>query len=209
MKKLLLLTALLLSVSFAASANNILGILKVGARIGIVSSSEEIPTTSEGITDVIKTEGTGWTGSVFARVNIPSLPVYIQPELQYTSTSITIPMILDTGKTTEKHSYIDLPILVGAEFGLGQVACVRINAGPVFAVASDTPVADLNKDHFVAAYNEPYMSWTAGLGVTVMGFTADFRYNGNFVDGKIDPNNIRGSIDPNRTSWNLCLGVIF
>jgi hypothetical protein len=159
--------------------------------------------------EAIKADGTGWTGTVFARVNIPSLPLYIQPELQYTNTTITIPIVTDNSQNTEKHTYIDLPVLLGAEFGLGSLASVRINAGPVFAIASEKGFGDLTQDDFVAAYNEPTMTWTAGLGVKVLSFIAEVRYNGNFVDGKIDTDNIMGSIDTNRTSWSLSLGVVF
>ncbi len=209
MKKLLILCVAVLTATMTANAGNILGIFNVGGRIGIVSSSEQVPTTSDGIAEAIKADGTGWCGSVFARVNIPKLPIYLQPELQYTSTTITIPMLLDNGQTTEKHSYIDLPVLVGAEFGLGQLVNLKVNAGPVFAIASDKGVSDLVEEDFISAYNDPTMSWTAGLGVTVLRFTAEVRYNGNFVDGKIDTGNIMGSIDPNRTSWSLSLGVVF
>lgn len=209
MKKLLILCVAVLTATMTANAGNILGIFNVGGRIGIVSSSEQVPTTSDGIAEAIKADGTGWTGTVFARVNIPSLPLYIQPELQYTNTTITIPIVTDNSQNTEKHTYIDLPVLLGAEFGLGSLASVRINAGPVFAIASDKGVGDLVEDDFISAYNDPTMSWTAGLGVTVLSFTAEVRYNGNFVDGKIDTDNIMGSIDTNRTSWSLSLGVVF
>ncbi len=209
MKKLVLSCLVLLSLSLSARANNILGILNIGGRVGIVSSSQMVPTTQEEITNAIKADGTGWTGTVFARLNIPSLPLYIQPELQYTNTTITIPMVTDNSQNTEKHTYIDLPVLLGAEFGLGSLASVRINAGPVFAIASEKGFGDLTQDDFVAAYNEPTMSWTAGLGVKVLTIIAEVRYNGNFTDGKIDTSNLAGSIDTNRTSWNLSIGLMF
>ena len=87
MKKFLLAIVAIttLSVGSAVAGNNLLGLFNVGGRIGIISSSEGIPTTSDGVKDAIKAEGTGWTGNVFARINIPKLPLYIQPELQYTT----------------------------------------------------------------------------------------------------------------------------
>lgn len=209
MKKLVFSCLVLLSLSLSARANNILGILNIGGRVGIVSSSQMVPTNQEEITNAIKADGTGWTGTVFARLNIPSLPFYIQPELQYTNTTITIPMVTDNSQNTEKHTYIDFPVLLGAEFGLGSLASVRINAGPVFAIASEKGFGDLTQDDFVAAYNEPTMSWTAGLGVKVLSIIAEVRYNGNFTDGKIDTSNLAGSIDTNRTSWNLSIGLMF
>lgn len=209
MKKIVLSCLVLLSVSLTAGANNILGILNIGGRVGIISSSEVIPTTQEEITNAIKADGTGWTGTVFARLNIPSLPLYIQPELQYTNTTITIPMVTDNSASTEKHTYIDLPVLLGAEFGLGSLVSVRVNAGPVFAITSEKGFGDLVEEDFIAAYNEPKMTWTAGLGVKVLSIIAEVRYNGNFTDGKIDTENIAGSIDTNRTSWNLSLGLMF
>lgn len=217
MKKFVLTALAVLSTLVVANAhNNILGILNVGARIGIISSSEHIPTSSEEITDAIKAEGTGWTGTVFARLNIPRLPLYIQPELQYTSTTIELPSMdlgailgKDEEDVTETHTYIDLPVLLGFEFGLGSLANVRINAGPVFAIASEKGFKDLTENDFIGAYKEPKVSWTAGLGVKVLSLIGEIRYNGNFANEPVDAQNLAGAIDTNRTSWNLSIGVMF
>lgn len=214
MKKSLLTLLVSLFVVTGAQANNILGLFNVGARIGILSSSEQIPMSGDQIKESITAEGTGWTGTVFARVNIPKLPLYIQPELQYTNTTINLPSVEDLlpgekEPEPESHKYIDLPILLGAEFGLGSLASVRINAGPVFAIASEKGFKDLSEEDFVGAYKEPSMTWTAGLGVKVLSLIAEIRYNGNFNGGKIDTEDLAGSVNTNRTSWNLSLGVMF
>ena len=224
MKKLILsLAAVVLSCGAMMAGNNILGILNVGGRIGIVSSSEQVPTTSDGVMNAIKADGTGWTGTVFARLNIPKLPLYIQPELQYTNSQIKIPTIpssvediLNGGETKEQkvtNTYIDLPVLLGAEIGLGDLASVRINAGPVVAIAQNKGFKDLTENDFLNAWDslkkDPKLSWTAGLGVKVLNFIAEVRYNGNFKGGKVDTTNLQESIDPNRTSWNLSLGMMF
>lgn len=209
MKKFIISGLLVILTSLTMSANNNIGLFNVGARIGIVSSSEVVPTTGAGLEEAIKAEGTGWTGTLFARINVPILPIFIQPELQYTNTTIEIPLVLDNSTTTAKHTYIDLPVMVGAELGLGELVRVRVNAGPVFAIASDKAIGDLSGDDFTAAYNDPKMSWTAGLGVTILAFTADLRYNGNFVDNKIDMENIMGSINTDRASWSLSIGLMF
>ena len=209
MKKFIISALAVLFSTLAVGAHNNLSLFNIGGRVGIISSSEAIPTTGEGITDAIKADGTGWTGTVFARINVPILPLFIQPELQYTSTTISIPMVTDNSTTTDKHTYIDLPVLVGAELGLGDLVRVRVNAGPVFSIAAEKGFGDLGKEDFVAAYNEPKMSWTAGLGVSVTAFVAELRYNGNFVNGKLDTENIMGSIDTNRTSWSLSVGIMF
>lgn len=208
MKKTLLTGLAVLLTTLTISAHNG-GLFNIGGRIGIVSSSEVIPTTSSALGDAITAEGTGWTGTLFARLNVPVLPLFIQPELQYTNTTIQIPLVVDTGTTTEKHTYIDLPILVGAEIGLGDLVRVRLNAGPVFSLAADKGFGDLVSEDFVAAYEEPDMSWTAGLGVSVLSFTADFRYNGNFVNDTIDKENIIDSINTDYTSWSISVGVMF
>ena len=215
MKKILLSIAVLVfSASSALAGNNILGFLNVGARIGIVSSSENIPTDKEGIKNEIMAEGTGWTGNLFARINIPKLPIYIQPELQYTNTTIDLPSVDDLlpgekEPEPESHKYIDLPIMVGAEFGLGSLASIRINAGPVFAITSEKGFKDLVEEDFIAAYKEPKISWTAGLGVKVLSLIAEIRYNGNFNGGKINTEDLAGSVNTTRTSWNLSVGVMF
>ncbi len=212
MKKLLLSTLFVLCSALAANALGF-GLFNIGARIGMVSSSEQIPMSGSEIKESINAEGTGWTGSVFARINFLD-HFYLQPELQYTKTSIDLPKlnldyILGKEEEIESHKYIDLPVLLGFEFGLGSIASVRINAGPVFAIASEKGFGDLVEDDFIAAYKEPRVSWTAGIGAKVLGFIAEFRYNGNFNGGKIDTSNLAGSIDTNRTSWNLSVGIMF
>ena len=223
MKKIVIsLMAILLSSTAMMAGNNILGILNIGGRIGIVSSSEQIPDTTDALKEAITAQGTGWTGNVFARINIPKLPLYIQPELQYTNSQIkvpTLPSVEDLlGGNTEKeevvvNKYIDLPILLGAEVGLGGLASVRINAGPVFAITTDKGFKDLQEDDFLNAWDklkeDPTVTWTAGVGVKVLSLIAEIRYNGNFKGGKIDTNDLKNSIDSNRTSWNLSVGVMF
>ena len=55
MKKLILsLAAVVLSCGAMMAGNNILGILNVGGRIGIVSSSEQVPNTGDGVMDKIE-----------------------------------------------------------------------------------------------------------------------------------------------------------
>lgn len=215
MKKIaLVILAVACSIATANANNNILGLFNIGARIGIISSSENIPMSSDQIKESITAEGTGWTGTVFARINIPKLPIYIQPELQYTKTTIDIPSIEDLlpgekAPEPESHKYIDLPILLGAEFGLGGLASIRVNAGPVFAITSEKGFGDLTEDDFLGAYHEPKATWTAGLGVKVLTLIAEIRYNGNFTGGKVNTEDLAGSIDTNRTSWNLSIGVMF
>ncbi len=214
MKKFLLSAFFVLASIAAVSANNILGLFNVGARIGIISSSEQIPMTGDAIKESISAEGTGWTGTVFARINIPKLPIFIQPELQYTNTTIDLPSVEDLlpgekEPEPESHKYIDLPIMVGAEFGLGSLASIRINAGPVFAITSEKGFKDLVEEDFIAAYKEPKISWTAGLGVKVLSLIAEIRYNGNFNGGKINTEDLAGSVNTTRTSWNLSVGVMF
>lgn len=214
MKKFLLSAFFVLASIAAVNANNILGLFNVGARIGIISSSEQIPMTGDAIKESISAEGTGWTGTVFARINIPKLPIFIQPELQYTNTTIDLPSVDDLlpgekEPEPESHKYIDLPIMVGAEFGLGSLASIRINAGPVFAITSEKGFKDLVEEDFIAAYKEPKISWTAGLGVKVLSLIAEIRYNGNFNGGKINTEDLAGSVNTTRTSWNLSVGVMF
>lgn len=214
MKKFLLSAFFVLASIAAVNANNILGLFNVGARIGIISSSEQIPMTGDAIKESISAEGTGWTGTVFARINIPKLPIFIQPELQYTNTTIDLPSVEDLlpgekEPEPESHKYIDLPIMVGAEFGLGSLASIRINAGPVFAITSEKGFKDLVEEDFIAAYKEPKISWTAGLGVKVLSLIAEIRYNGNFNGGKINTEDLAGSVNTTRTSWNLSVGVMF
>lgn len=213
MKKIILSALFVLCSAVAMNANDILGIFNVGARVGITSSSEQMPMSGNELTETINAEGTGWTGTIFARINIPKLPLYIQPELQYSKTAIEFPSLDILGKDEEKvesHRYIDMPILLGFEFGLGSLANVKIHAGPVFTIAAEKGFGDLTEDDFVNAYNKhEAISWTAGLGVQVLMLVAEVRYNGNFSGEPFDIKNPIGFIDPNYSNWNLSIGVMF
>ena len=210
MKKIILaIVVATISISSAMAGNGLLGFLNVGGRLGIVSASQQLPTTGDGLKDIISAEGTGWTGNVFARINLPKLPLYIQPELQYTNTKI--PSIKDVIEKPITPRYIDLPVLVGAEFGIGDLVSVRVNAGPVFPIAEEKGFKDLTKEDFVQAWEElktdPQMTWTAGVGLKVLGIIAEVRYNGNFNgDTKVVD---EMSINSQPTSWNLSVGVMF
>lgn len=211
MKKLFVALLTLVLTTSAANAA-LLGLFNVGGRIGIVTSSQSIPMDTEGIQQAILAEGTGWTGTVFARLNIPKLPLYIQPELQYTKSTLEIPEIFGGQGSAEEgatHRYIDLPILLGAEVGLGSLASVRLNLGPVFNIANEKGFGDLTKDDFLEAYKHPTVSWTAGIGVKVLGFIAEFRYNGGFGEEGFDIKNLKNCIDTTNTSWNLSVGLMF
>lgn len=213
MKKFILSALFVLTSAVTMNAFGILGIFNVGARIGMISSSEQIPMNGDQIKESINAEGTGWTGTVFARINFFD-NFYLQPELQYTNTQIDLPSLDDLiGKEEEQvesRRYIDLPLLVGVQFGLGDLACIRINAGPVFAITEEKGFKDLVEEDFIAAYKNPSVTWTAGIGATVLGgIVADFRYNGNFKNGEINTEDVAGSIDTNRTSWTLSIGIMF
>ena len=212
MKKIVLSTLLVLFSTMAANA--LIGPFNIGARLGLISSSEQIPMKSGALEEAITAEGTGWTGTVFARVNL-SKHFFLQPELQYTKTTIDLPSftldgLLGKEEEVESHRYIDLPILLGFEFGLGGRASLRLNAGPVFAIASEKGFSDLVEDDFIAAYKTPSVSWTAGIGARILGgIIADFRYNGNFSDSKFDIKDPLAIIDTNTSSWNLSIGIMF
>lgn len=216
MKKTFLALALLTSVCTLNAENNVLGIFNIGLKAGISSTSENIPKSGSELKEATFAEGTGWFGAAFVRVNVinKSVKVFLQPELQYTSNSYKIPtagQIIGTEKKeeVEKVRLIDMPVLIGADFGLGSLVRIRANAGPVFAISQNKELKYLKGSDFESIYKNPSLSWTAGVGVSVLSLMLDLRYNGNFKGGKVDTSNVQDSIDTQRTSWNLALGIMF
>ncbi len=211
MKKTLLTIALLaFSASVLMAENNVLGIFNVGIKAGIVSSSEKVPTSGQEIRDAAFADGTGWFAAALVRVNIPKLPLFIQPELQYTTNKYKIPTTEGSTETEEeKVKLVDMPILAGVEAGLGRLIRLRVNAGPVFAISSGKSLAELKSEDFKKVYKDPSLTWTAGVGISVLSIMIDMRYNGNFKNGKVDTNDVAGSVDTQRTSWNLSVGIMF
>ncbi len=201
MKKVLLTLVMVAAASmWSAQAGNNLPFIKFGIKAGITSDQKKVET--EHLGDLFKNSSTGYHVGAMVRVDVPLLPLYVQPEVIYTMNKFG-----EEGITASVNS-LDVPVLVGAGIGLGTTAKVRVNAGPVFNVNTSSKVdagaleLEGGDDLFKKS-----MGWTAGAGVDLFGVTVDFRYNGQFKDNEGDFAGVKESIKSN--SWSVSVGFLF
>ncbi|PWJ44188.1 porin family protein [Sediminitomix flava] len=118
-----------------------------------------------------------WHAGIAARVKIPLVGFYVQPELYYSRNGgeFSFEEAATTKDFTQER--IDLPVLLGFRIGLKSLA-VRLNAGPMMSFVledgfSSLPeVNDINSNNLVWGYQ-------AGGGVDIGKFSIDARYEGN------------------------------
>lgn len=183
MKKIIIVFLLILSaqVSFAQDFPFFDLGLKAGANGSWVKN----------VTDGFDGDGMkfGFVGGVWARVKIPVLGLYVQPELVISQSGgkvagfdeeIQLPL-----EATLNLTNLDAVILVGQRFGLGPVA-LRINAGPIFSnVLSanvDTEIEGLPKfeTDIKEDIKSPQIGIQAGVGVDISKINIDLRFQQNF-----------------------------
>ena len=164
MRKILIFSTLLFVV-YSASAQ-----VNFGPRISLTSTKLKLKDNVTGIS-----EGDaefGYQFGVFARLKL--LGLYVQPELLFSDTKSTITR---TAASDVKFSFnkVDVPIMVGMKFGP-----MRVQAGPALSFLTKAEsdivgtVADV-KDN----YNSATVGFQAGLGIDLMKFVFDIKYEGN------------------------------
>jgi hypothetical protein len=164
MKKLLILGMLLFTV-YSASAQ-----FTLGPRVALTSSNlnvrENAVNVQEGDAEF------GYQFGLFMRVKVPVVGFYIQPELLFSSTSSTVTS--GASNVDLNFNRIDVPVMIGAKIGP-----LRINAGPAFSflTSAETDVSGLVVD-VKDNYSNTSVGFQAGLGVDILKFVIDLKYEG-------------------------------
>lgn len=193
MKKVLWLIGFLFYTVFTAKAQE----LKVAAQAGLLLPKLDVEEIEK---DLKKQEFKGSTGfQVGAAVHLRFNTIYLQVEPTYSRMGGKVELVKDgtSGNSrvevSEKFamSRFDVPMLLGARVGLGEVIGLRFNAGPMasLVLGNKSFRDDLNQ-----AYNEVNKSidsndiknfqvaYQAGVGVDVLKLALDVRYEGMFGD---------------------------
>ena len=204
MKKFLLITLALVLSAGVASADNGKRLLQFGVHGGLTSNAS-FEKATEDVTSTVQAASSYYAGLAL-RVNVPILPIYIQPELDYMWNNYTNEAL---GEEMSKATFNTMraPVLVGIGLG-GNAFKIRANAGPVFDFGA---VGDNNFagwDEFGATFEESTISWTAGVGIDLGKLNVDFRYNGEFEDQNVDFENALDKMGKQST-WSISLGLMF
>ncbi len=206
MKKLIVLCTILTIASGTMMAG--LPFINFGAKVGMTSQETDIKlNNTTAIKNTIK-NATGYHVGLVARVKLPV--VFIQPELLYNwyKTSINATILgTELGSDVKINSF-EVPLMLGARCGLGKVIGFRVNAGPVFNLATDVSVSnDALGEYYKSSFNKQSVTWTAGLGIDLFSLMLDVRYNGQFKKNSDTIDGIDARIK--QTSWSASLGILF
>ncbi|MDX2304385.1 MAG: porin family protein [Microscillaceae bacterium] len=200
MKKLIIVFLLFLSaqVSFAQDFPFFDLGLKAGANGSWIKN----------VTDGFDSDGMkfGFVGGVWARVKIPVIGLYVQPELVISQSGGKLSGFDEEFQLpfeqTVNLTNLDGVILVGQRFGLGPLA-LRINAGPVFSNVLSANVktkvegiAEVESD-IKDDVKSPQIGLQAGIGLDISKINIDLRFQQNFsklADDADDDENTKVSL---------------
>ncbi|MEN7548997.1 porin family protein [Rapidithrix thailandica] len=206
MKRLITLILCLACFQFASAQ-----VFKMGVKGGLNTSNIRISNyvNSNKIGSIEAGDAQlGYHLGLMARVKIPVISIYVQPELLLTSGSNEFKTDLTPLSLAEveyKYKRLDIPVLLGFKFGPA-----RINAGPVYSriIHEKWNNSDMVEPHA----NEGTWGFQGGMGVDILKKLAlDFRYETNlskFGEGM----SLAGEevkFDSRSQQWILSLGVYF
>lgn len=108
----------------------------------------------------------------FARVGYGR--VYVQPEAYFTSKGGELESNIFNTVTRFDFNNVDVPVLLGVKVLNGEMANVRIMAGPVFSFVTSNNVS--GDDRFTTQYfKNNYFGYQYGIGVDIWSFFLDAR----------------------------------
>lgn len=171
MKKVLLTACILISTMAMASAQ-LLPTFQLGIKGGLNFSSLK---TDEKFFD--KSSRTGYQAGLWARIGGAGL--HFQPELYITGKNAEAKLTDENNAQVDfNFTSLDLPLLLGTRIGLGPIAA-RVQVGPVvsFLIDKDNSIFDRIGDATSpGSYRNQAIALTGGVGVDIMKFRADLRY---------------------------------
>ncbi|MBO3698671.1 porin family protein [Roseivirga sp. E12] len=170
MKKLIIASMLMFTV-LGANAQKI----NFGPRVALTSTTidfkDPVTNFTEGDAQV------GYQFGVFLRAKL--LGLYIQPELLFSKTSSVLDVLGGGGGSVDfDFNKIDVPVMVGYKLGP-----IRLQVGPSFSFLTSAESTDAGglvedvKDN----YNSATVGYQAGIGLDILKFVIDVKYEGNLT----------------------------
>lgn len=190
MKKVLFTAVLLLSFSFSQAQFH-LGIMAGYNSSLTLNNIGDVTTGKYTLSNVGNEIWNDFHAGLFARIPLGKV-VYLQPEVLYSiqkkNFQLTLPDVLSGGSTVTLDRFanistVDVPILVGAKLLDLKIVNLRAFAGPMlrFNAGSSLTFSDPNKtfntDNLLKEAKAANLGLEAGIGVDVLMFALDLRYN--------------------------------
>ncbi|HEY9117898.1 MAG TPA: outer membrane beta-barrel protein [Roseivirga sp.] len=196
MKKLLFV-CLMMAIGFGASAQ-----FSLGPRVTLISSNldlrEDVANVQAGNAEF------GFQYGLFMRLKVPVVGLYVQPELLFSKTESTI----TSGAQDVDLSFnrVDVPVMIG-----GKIGPLRINAGPSFSflTSAESDVAGTVSD-IKDNYSNTTVGFQAGIGIDIMKFVIDLKYEGSLSEKFGDQITVSGnSFSTDERPNQVVLGIGF
>ena len=162
---------LLLLLAFAGSA---FAQIDFGPRFTLITSNIRVPAADPIFDSDFEL---GYQVGLFARIKLPGTQWYVQPEALY---NVSGGIINEPGGAFDYDiQRLDFPVLVGRKLGP-----VRVNAGPVIRRNLETKVFVPDGTILFNRYlfKEVTLGYQAGVGIDVMNFVFDLKYEGSISD---------------------------
>jgi hypothetical protein len=176
--------ALLILFTLCLSYSGFSQVFTLGPRVGISSSRVQME-NHENIS--LESDGAeiGFHAGLFARLSIPALGLFVQPEALFTQSGGNIRVTNDQDANfsqlrTYKFNKLDVPVLVGLKFGI-----LRVNAGPSFSVmlSDDVEVEGSTfSEQVEEKFNTATVGYQAGIGLDAGRLIVDLKYEGNLSE---------------------------
>ncbi|QNL51205.1 PorT family protein [Olivibacter sp. SDN3] len=195
MKKVFLSICILISTATMASAQ-LLPTFQFGLKGGLNFS--QLRTDGSWLNSSSRT---GYQAGVWARVG--GAGFHFQPELYVTGKSAEATFNENNGNVTANVTFtsLDLPLLLGTRIGLGPIAA-RVQAGPVVSFLVDKGIGNaLQEVTEFSNYRNQAIALTGGVGVDIMKFRADLRYEHGLSSLSKD-----GSESQKLSLWTIGIG---
>lgn len=183
MKKILLMLVCGLLLQ-TANAQLIRFGIKAGAGSSSIKGDDIVLAVTDRSVDELKLKAEGATFGVhfglMSRINIPLLPIHIQPELLFTSaggkyTVENVTQSLKEEDVKQTFNRVDIPIIVGYKLGP-----VRLLGGPVASFVLSEGFSTESIGNVESDFNSATWGIQAGLGVDILNkVTVDLRYEGS------------------------------
>lgn len=191
MKKGLVILALMV-ISSAAFAQ-----FSLGPRVALVNSKLSL---KDDVTNLAESDASfGYQFGLFARVKVPIVGLYVQPEVLFTQTESVLN--ISNQDVNFDFNRIDIPVMIGAKIGP-----LRINAGPSFSflTSAESDLFGDVKDN----YQSTTVGYQAGLGFDLLKFVVDVKYEGGLstFGESVAVGGVSVDTDQRISQWVFALG---
>ncbi|GAA4823285.1 outer membrane beta-barrel protein [Algivirga pacifica] len=206
MKKLVLLLTLLTAVGFAQAQ------VKFGIKGGASAyklAFDDIDNTFSSLTEGGR--NTGWHAGFQLQFKMPVIGIYVQPEAYYNSVKGELDFNGNISEVDTKR--IDVPVMFGWRLGLFDLIAIRPHIGPVLRIKLEDGYDEF--EDLIGGEvdtNGGTLGYQAGLGLDLLKFTFDARYEGALskeaesITGALGNTN---DFDPRSNQWIFSLGYWF